>query len=152
METKVILYTDGACSGNPGPGGWGCVLLCGDFQRYLSGFEKMTTNNRMEMMAVIKGLQCLTRPVVLKIVTDSQYVKNAFTQGWFDQWRRNNWRTSSKSPVKNQDLWLELYALLSKHQVEWEWVKGHSGDKYNEKCDTLARQAIGAKQGIDERV
>ncbi|MES2614457.1 MAG: ribonuclease HI [Bdellovibrionota bacterium] len=148
----VTLYTDGACSGNPGPGGWGCILIYGDTKRKLSGYENHTTNNRMELMAVIKGLESLTRSVEVKIITDSQYVKNAFTQGWLKSWKKNNWKTSTKEDVKNKDLWLVLSSLVENHNVSWEWVKGHSGNKYNDICDTIAREAIKLKSGIDERV
>ena len=151
-STPVLLYTDGACSGNPGPGGWGCILIYGDDKRKLSGYEKMTTNNRMELLAVIKGLQCLTRRIPVKIITDSQYVKNAFTQGWLKNWRRNNWKTSNRDDVKNKDLWLELSMLVEGYDVTWEWVKGHSGNTYNDLCDSLAREAIRCKTGTDERV
>lgn len=148
---SVTLYTDGACSGNPGPGGWGCILIYGDYKRKLSGYENNTTNNRMELMAVIKGLECLVRPVALTIITDSQYVKNAFTAGWLQNWKRNNWKTSTKEDVKNKDLWLELSLLVEKHVVTWQWVKGHSGNVYNDICDKIAREAIKFKLGVDER-
>lgn len=150
-SVSVTLYTDGACSGNPGPGGWGCILIYGDNKRKLSGYENNTTNNRMELTAVIKGLECLTRPTNLKIITDSQYVKNAFTAGWLENWKKNNWQTSTKEPVKNKDLWLTLSTLLQHHHVSWEWVKGHSGNIYNDICDTIAREAIRHKVGIDVR-
>lgn len=151
MSSNVTLYTDGACSGNPGPGGWGCVLLYGEHKRKLSGFENDTTNNKMELMAVIKGLGSLTKSVSVLIVTDSQYVKNAFTEKWLEKWLKNNWRTSAGSPVKNQDLWMMLWELHNKHQVTWQWVKGHGGDYYNEMCDELARTAIAMRSGVDER-
>ena len=150
-STSVTLYTDGACSGNPGPGGWGCILIYGDHKRKLSGYENHTTNNRMELMAVIKGLECLVRTLPVKIITDSQYVKNAFTQGWLQNWKKNNWKTSTKDDVKNKDLWLELSMLVANHVVTWEWVKGHSGNLYNDICDELARNAIKTKSGIDEK-
>ncbi len=150
-SAPVTLYTDGACSGNPGPGGWGCILIYGDYKRKLSGYENLTTNNRMELMAVIKGLECLTRVMAIKIITDSQYVKNAFTQGWIKNWKKNHWKTSTKEEVKNKDLWLILDALVAKHEVTWEWVKGHSGDVYNDYCDKIARESIKLKHGIDER-
>ena len=148
----VTLYTDGACSGNPGPGGWGCILIYGDDKRKLSGYENNTTNNRMELMAVIKGLECLARSIPVLIVTDSQYVKNAFTQGWLENWKKNNWKTRANTPVKNQDLWVLLSSLVYRHNVSWQWVKGHSGDYHNDICDTLAREAIQMRRGIDERV
>lgn len=152
QSTPVTLYTDGACSGNPGPGGWGCILIYADYKRKLSGYENFTTNNRMELLAVIKALECLTRSVQVKIITDSQYVKNAFTQGWLQNWQRKNWKTSSNEDVKNRDLWEQLILLANKHKLEWQWVKGHSGDFYNEQCDTLAREAIKNKAGLDERI
>ena len=147
----VTLYTDGACSGNPGPGGWGCILIYGDYKRKLSGYENNTTNNRMELMAVIKGLKCLVRTTAVKIITDSQYVKNAFTEGWLQNWKQNNWKTKTREDVKNKDLWLELSALVENHKVIWEWVKGHSGNKYNDICDSIARSAIKEKSGIDSK-
>jgi ribonuclease HI len=151
MPTEVQLYSDGACSGNPGPGGWGCVLISGSHIRKMSGFDPNTTNNRMELLGVIRGLEALLRPAKVHIVTDSTYVKNAFTEGWLEGWQRNGWQTKSREPVKNQDLWQELCYLQRKHALSWEWVKGHSGHHYNEMCDALARQAIGRKQGSDER-
>ncbi len=150
-NSYVTLYTDGACSGNPGPGGWGCILVYGDTKRKLSGYESATTNNRMELMAVIKGLECLSRSVAVKIVTDSQYVKNAFTEGWMENWKKNNWKTRTKENVKNKDLWIQLDDLVANHKVIWEWVKGHSGHTMNELCDELARRAITEKNGLDER-
>lgn len=150
--SAVHLYTDGACSGNPGPGGWACVLVAGEQARLISGFENSTTNNRMELMGVISGLEALKRPTQVHIVTDSTYVKNAFTEGWLDGWQRNGWRTSSKEPVKNQDLWLRLCHLQRVHVLSWEWVKGHSGHTMNELCDRLARSAIAQKNGKDEKI
>ncbi len=149
--TAVELYCDGACSGNPGPGGWGCVLVAGARLRRLSGFVEQTTNNRMELTGVIEGLKALTRPCSVKVTTDSQYVKNAFTEGWLDSWQRNGWKTRGRDPVKNQDLWMELSHLRRLHVIEWHWVRGHSGHHYNEMCDTLARAAIRDKRGVDER-
>lgn len=149
---KVNLYTDGACSGNPGPGGWGSVLIFNNTVRKMSGYEAETTNNRMELMAVIKGLEALLRPCAVLVTTDSIYVKNAFTEGWLSSWQRNGWKTASGSAVKNQDLWLELIGLSRMHTLSWEWVKGHAGHEYNEMCDELARSAIKKKSGIDERL
>lgn len=149
---KVELYSDGACSGNPGPGGWGCVLKSGKLERHLSGFETQTTNNRMELMAVIKGLEALTTPCEVLITTDSTYVKNAFTDGWLQSWQNRGWKTATGAPVKNQDLWLELIALSKVHSLTWEWVRGHTGHTYNEICDELARMAIKNKVGTDERL
>lgn len=151
MTTEVQLYSDGACSGNPGPGGWACVLVSGGRQRRLSGYDPATTNNRMELLGVIRGLEALLRPAKVHIVTDSTYVKNAFTERWLEGWQRNGWKTRSGDPVKNQDLWIQLCYLQRKHVLTWEWVKGHSGHTFNEICDTLARQAIVRKAGVDER-
>jgi len=142
---KIVMYTDGACSGNPGPGGWGCVLIASGREIPLSGGEKLTTNNRMELMAAIQGLARLlsvaewrVRPITVFI--DSQYVKNGITK-WIKGWKTNGWKTASKKPVKNKDLWMELDALTGKLDVEWNWVKGHAGNKYNEICDQLAVKA-----------
>lgn len=149
--SDIQLYSDGACSGNPGPGGWGCVLLHGPHGRRLSGFEPHTTNNRMELLGVIRGLEALKKPARVTVTTDSQYVKNAFTAGWLASWQKKGWRTASGEPVKNQDLWGELVHLQRIHVLAWVWVRGHSGHHYNEMCDELARNAIRAKAGIDER-
>jgi ribonuclease HI len=149
--SAVHLYTDGACSGNPGPGGWASVLVANNQVRMVSGYEAATTNNRMELLGVIQGLEALKRPTQVHIVTDSTYVKNAFTEGWLEGWQRNGWKTSSKEPVKNQDLWLRLCHLQRMHVLTWEWVKGHSGHTMNDLCDKLARAAIQEKKGRDER-
>jgi len=132
---RVTIYTDGSCLGNPGPGGYGAVLLAGP-QGY-SG----TTNNRMELMAVIAGLLALSTRSAVEIVTDSQYVKKAFTDRWLIGWQKNGWKTAAKQPVKNQDLWKRLVPLIESHQVTWRWVRGHSGNPENERCDVLARTA-----------
>lgn len=152
MTSHVTLYTDGACSGNPGPGGWGCILIYGEHKRKLSGYENDTTNNKMELTAVIKGLECLKKNMRVHIITDSQYVKNAFTQKWLENWIKNGWKTKSGDAVKNQELWKQLNLLETKHHLTWEWVKGHSGNLYNDMCDELARNAIQNKSGIDERL
>lgn len=149
--TVIELYTDGACSGNPGPGGWGCVLVAGKHTRRMSGFEPDTTNNRMELTAVIRGLSALLRPSEVLVTTDSQYVKNAFTEGWLDGWQAKGWKTRSGGPVKNQDLWMELCKLRRIHALSWQWVEGHSGHVQNEQCDALARNAIKHRKGVDER-
>ena len=136
------MYTDGACRGNPGPGGWGVLLLCGNKEKVLSGAMQMTTNNRMELTAAIEGLKAITKPCKIAIYTDSEYVKNGITQ-WINQWRQRRWRTAAGKPVKNQDLWQELDQVLAQHKdVEWHWVRGHSGDMGNERADLLARTAI----------
>jgi ribonuclease HI len=139
---KVEIYTDGACSGNPGPGGWGAILSYQGVEKELSGFEENTTNNRMELTGPIMALSALNQPCMVKLHTDSAYVFNAFTQGWIDNWQRNGWRTSQKKPVENKDLWLKLLELLKIHQVEWVKVKGHSDNEKNNRCDELARKAI----------
>lgn len=133
----VYLYTDGACLGNPGPGGWGVVLSWDGQIRELSGGMAETTNNQMELTAVIKGLEALKRPVPVHIVTDSKYVMQGVTQ-WMKGWKRNGWRTANKKPVANRALWKQLDSLLGPHKVSWEWVKGHSGHPQNERCDELA--------------
>jgi ribonuclease HI len=135
------MYTDGACSGNPGPGGWGVVLCCGDKRKTLSGSAAATTNNRMELTAAICGLQALTRSCEVMLFTDSKYVKDGITT-WIDNWRKRNWRTAAGKPVKNQDLWEQLDKELQQHQVTWHWVKGHNGHPENEQADLLAREAI----------
>lgn len=143
---KVIIYTDGACSGNPGPGGWGTILMCGDVKKEISGGKKDTTNNVMEVTAVIEGLKLLKYPCEVTIYSDSAYVVNCFAQGWIYNWQRNGWRTASKDPVKNKELWEELYGLTKIHEVEFKKVKGHSDNEYNNRCDELARKAIGEIQ------
>jgi ribonuclease HI len=140
---SVTLYTDGACSGNPGPGGWGAVLLFGEAKKELFGGEKQTTNNRMELMAAIEGLNALKRPCAVNLYTDSQYVKNGM-MSWITGWKRNGWRTANKEPVKNMELWQALEVAVARHKVTWHWVKGHAGDFYNERADELARQGIKA--------
>lgn len=141
MTDHVDLYTDGACSGNPGPGGWGVILRYGDKEKELSGAEPMTTNNRMELMAAISGLESLKRSVPVIIHTDSQYVKNGITQ-WIHGWKKNGWRTADKKPVKNEELWKRLEAAVAAHEVTWKWIKGHAGHEFNERADELARMAI----------
>ncbi len=140
-DDLVMLYTDGACKGNPGPGGWGALLEYRGVEKELWGGEPLTTNNRMELQAVIEGLKALKKPSRVRIVTDSQYVKNGMQQ-WIHNWKRNGWRTAAKKPVKNADLWKELDRLVNLHQVEWEWVRGHSGHPENERVDQLANRAI----------
>jgi ribonuclease HI len=139
---KVVdVFTDGACSGNPGPGGWGAILRYGGVEKELSGGEAQTTNNRMELMAAIAALEALKNSVNVRIHTDSQYVKNGIT-GWIHGWKKNGWKTADKKPVKNVDLWQRLDAALKGHKIEWIWVKGHAGHDENERADALARGAI----------
>ena len=133
----VTIYTDGACSGNPGPGGWGALLQFGDKTREMSGGEKETTNNKMELTAAIVSLETLKRPCTVKIFTDSNYVKNGITT-WIHGWQKNGWKTAAKKPVKNADLWKRLLEAVKRHDVSWHWVKGHAGDPGNEKADDLA--------------
>ena len=135
---KVTLYTDGACSGNPGKGGWGAVLIYGKIEKELSGVAEVTTNNQMELTAVIEGLKALKEPCEVLVYSDSAYVVNAFNQNWIEGWVQNNWRNSKKDPVANRELWEELIALTDKHKVTFNKVKGHAGDIYNERCDALA--------------
>ena len=139
---KVIIYTDGACSGNPGPGGWGVVLMYKGNKKEISGGKKDTTNNVMELTAVIEGLKMLKYPYEVDLYSDSAYVVNAFDKGWIYSWLKNNWKTAGKEPVKNQELWKELYSLTKIHKVKFIKVKGHSDNEYNNRCDELARNAI----------
>ncbi len=141
--SKVDIYTDGACRGNPGPGGWAALLLFGEHEREISGADPATTNNRMELTAVIRAIEALKRPVAAKIYTDSQYVRQGVLE-WMPNWKARGWKTADKKPVKNQDLWQQLDALLPAHQLEWHWVKGHSGNPGNERVDELANRAIDA--------
>lgn len=139
---KVTIYTDGACSGNPGPGGWASVLIYNGTEKELSGFLSETTNNIMEITAVIEGLKALTEPCEVDLYSDSAYVVNTFNQGWIYNWIKNGWKSSSKEPVKNKELWQELYNLTKVHNVTFNKVKGHADNKYNNRCDELARNAI----------
>nr|WP_202984304.1 ribonuclease HI [Snodgrassella sp. ESL0253] len=139
--SEVTLYTDGACKGNPGVGGWGAFLQSGRHNKELFGGEANTTNNRMELTAVIQGLAALKRPCIVNIYTDSQYVKNGM-QEWIHNWKARGWKTASKQPVKNVELWQALDAEVNKHQVHWHWVKGHAGDPGNEKADELANRGV----------
>ena len=138
----VIIYTDGACSGNPGKGGWGAILMYKDVKKEISGGDKETTNNIMELTAVVKGLQMLKFPCEVELYSDSAYVVNAFNQGWIYNWSKNNWKTADKKEVKNKEIWQKLYELTKTHKVTFIKVKGHSDNKYNNRCDELARGAI----------
>ena len=135
---KVEIYTDGACSGNPGKGGWGAVLVYKNNEKEISGYDESTTNNRMELTAVIEALSSLKEPCEVLLTTDSKYVCDAVTKGWVYSWKKNGWRKADKKPALNVDLWEKLLPLLKKHSVEWNWVKGHAGHPYNERCDALA--------------
>jgi ribonuclease HI len=137
--TRVTIYTDGACSGNPGPGGWGAVLQYGDAKKEINGGTSETTNNRMEMMAAIMALESLKRPMAVDLYTDSTYVRSGITE-WLPGWKRRNWRTAAKKPVKNVDLWQRLDSAAAAHQIAWHWVKGHAGNPGNERADELARE------------
>lgn len=138
-EKKLVeLFCDGACSGNPGPGGWGTILRCGGVEKELSGGEPETTNNKMELLACIQGLQALKEPCQVRVTTDSQYLVKAFKDKWLEKWQKNGWKTSGKEPVKNRDLWIRLLELAAFHRVEWVWIKGHAGHTENERCDALA--------------
>lgn len=139
----VVVFTDGACSGNPGPGGWGALLRCGGREKELSGGERQTTNNRMELTAAIEALGALSRPCRVQLYTDSEYVQKGITE-WMAGWKRRGWLTAAKKPVKNQDLWQRLDELIRVHDVEWNWVRGHAGHTENERVDELARKAIPA--------
>jgi ribonuclease HI len=137
----VVIYADGACKGNPGPGGWGAWISMGGHSKELCGGEPVTTNNRMELMAVIRALQALKRACKVKVYTDSVYVQKGMTE-WIEGWKKRGWRTADKKPVKNDDLWQELDAIAQQHQIEWLWVKGHAGDAGNERADALANQGV----------
>ncbi len=142
----IEIYTDGACRGNPGPGGWGALLILGEHEKELSGAEAHTTNNRMELTAVIRALEALKRPVEARIYTDSQYVRRGITE-WLASWKARQWRTADKKPVKNQDLWQRLEEVCRGHTLEWQWVPGHAGVPGNERVDRLANEAIDALPG-----
>ncbi|MCG8442411.1 MAG: ribonuclease HI [Caulobacterales bacterium] len=146
--SHVLIHTDGACSGNPGPGGWGVVLEWGDHCKELKGGEPDTTNNRMELTAAIEALAALKRRVPVTLVTDSVYVRDGVTK-WIHGWKRNGWRTADKKPVKNEDLWRRLDELAAAHDVEWRWVKGHAGDPGNERADQLAREGLAEARDAD---
>ncbi len=148
MTPSVIIHTDGACSGNPGPGGWGAILHYGDTEKVLKGGELATTNNRMELMAAIQALEALTKPCKVELHTDSQYVQKGIHE-WIHGWKKRGWLTADKKPVKNDDLWKRLDAARLRHEVTWRWVKGHAGHELNERADALARQ--GLKETLEAR-
>ncbi|MBF0620900.1 MAG: ribonuclease HI [Magnetococcales bacterium] len=142
QKSKIVeIYTDGACSGNPGPGGWGAFLRYGDAEKNLSGYAPETTNNRMELLAAIRALECLKRPCPITLYTDSIYVKDGITR-WIHGWKKRNWKKADKKPVVNSDLWKSLDNEAARHKIDWRWVKGHSGNEGNERVDQLAREAI----------
>lgn len=147
MSNKIVtIFTDGACSGNPGPGGWGAVLIYGEHSKEISGYEEVTTNQKMELMAAVKSLQTLKEPCQVELYSDSAYLINAFKQKWYERWQKNGWLNAQKKPVENRELWMKLLELSTIHSIKWNKVKGHSGDFYNERCDKLARNAITQQQ------
>jgi ribonuclease HI len=141
VSVETLIYTDGACRGNPGPGGWGAILRYNDHEKSLYGAEPLTTNNRMELMAAIRALESLKRPCKVRLTTDSQYLQKGITE-WMANWKKRGWKTAARKPVKNADLWMRLDAAVAEHDIHWEWVRGHSGHPENELADTLANQAI----------
>ena len=145
MTPKVVVYTDGACSGNPGPGGWGAVMLSGKHEKEICGGEPNTTNNRMELMAAIQALETMNRPCHVELHTDSQYLRQGITE-WLPGWKARGWRTAAKAPVKNEDLWRRLDEARLRHTVSWHWVKGHAGHPLNERADALAREGLKARR------
>jgi len=151
MSGMVDIYTDGACRGNPGPGGWAAVLTAGGREKEIFGAQPQTTNNRMELQAVIEALQALNRPVKVRLYTDSQYVRRGILE-WLAQWKARGWKTADKKPVKNQDLWQLLETAAARHTIEWHWVPAHSGIPGNERCDALANAAIDGLLALDSRV
>lgn len=144
---QVEVYTDGACSGNPGPGGWGAILRYGGVEKELTGYNRETTNNRMELTAAIRGLEALKEPCRVKLYTDSQYLAKAINQGWLKSWKKNGWKKSDKKPVLNVELWKQLDSQLARHTVAIHWVKGHAKNKYNNRCDALATGQIAQNRG-----
>jgi ribonuclease HI len=151
LNSRVDIYTDGACRGNPGPGGWAALLCAGGREKEISGAQVQTTNNRMELQAVIAALQSLKRPVDVRLYTDSQYVRRGILE-WLPQWKARGWKTADKRPVKNQDLWQLLETAAARHRIEWHWVPGHAGIPGNERCDALANAAIDGLLALDSRV
>ena len=146
MTPNVVIFTDGACSGNPGPGGWGAILTMGAHEKEICGGEAATTNNRMEMMAAIQALETLNKPCKVELHTDSQYLRNGVTQ-WIHAWKARGWKTADRKPVKNEDLWKRLDAARLRHEVDWRWVKGHAGHPMNERADALARKGLEQARG-----
>lgn len=146
----VVIYSDGACLGNPGPGGYGTVLLAGDARKELSAGYRLTTNNRMELLGAIAGLEALKRPCRVELWSDSQYLVHAMTRGWITNWQRRGWRTKNGSPVANQDLWQRLLAAAAPHEIAWRWVRGHTGNPENERCDELAVAAANGPELLDD--
>ena len=144
---KVIIYTDGACSGNPGPGGWGAILMYQDVKKEISGGEKNTTNNKMELMAAIEALNLLKEPCEVELYSDSAYLINCFQNGWLESWKKKNWMNSKREKVKNIDLWMQLDELSKTHKITWIKVKGHADNEYNNRCDELARMEVAAING-----
>jgi ribonuclease HI len=151
MSGVVDIYTDGACRGNPGPGGWAAVLSAGGREKEIFGAQPLTTNNRMELQAVIEALSALKRPLQVRLYTDSQYVRRGILE-WLPQWKARGWKTADRKPVKNQDLWQQLEAAAAQHRIEWHWVPGHAGVPGNERCDALANAAIDGLLALDSRV
>ena len=145
-EQKVVVYTDGGCRGNPGPGGWGAVLQFGGHEKEIYGYDSDTTNNRMELMAAISALELLSRSCEIELTTDSQYVRKGIIE-WMDSWKKRGWKTAAKKPVKNKDLWQRLDAAVQSHNITWHWIKGHSGHAGNERADDLANRAMDEKRG-----
>ena len=145
-QEQVIIFTDGGCRGNPGPGGWGALMRFGNHEKELYGYEEETTNNRMELMAAIRSLEVLSRTCSVVLTTDSQYVRQGILD-WMDGWKKRGWKTAAKKPVKNKDLWQRLDKAVAKHKVDWQWVKGHSGHEGNERADDLANRAMDEKGG-----
>ena len=146
--TAVDIFTDGACSGNPGPGGWGALLRYGDTEKEICGGEDATTNNRMELLAAIRAIEALKRPSTVRLHTDSTYLRDGITR-WIGGWKANGWKTAAKKPVKNVDLWQRLDAAAARHDIEWRWVKGHAGHPENERADALARKGLAQARGAD---
>jgi len=150
-KAQVVIYTDGACSGNPGPGGWGAILVWGPYRKEIKGGEAGTTNNRMELLAAISALEALKRPSRVQLHTDSNYLKDGITK-WIFGWKKNGWRTADKKPVKNRELWQRLDAARTRHEIDWHWVKGHAGHPENERADELAREGLSEHKARRPRV